>query len=237
MGYFQKEKAKRLAEKMATTAASPNHKDASQPHAGLSVYEQMLRKTNEYRSELKQLMSVDLKAARKAEIIPEFEAYIEGVLKVKNGQQDDVLMRLFAWMIDARQYEKALEILPYAIEYDFSIPDIDRTPHAFMTQQMGDDADAGNIPSSSIMQQTLDIVADLDMADPIKAKLYRYLGEAIEDEQPDQALAHFHRATQLNANIGLKTRIKKLEKTLNQQTENNTDAEKKQTQPEPDQTD
>ena len=88
-------KARALAAKAAANAPE-GHLTAG------SAYELMLYKLAEDRRRLKQIQSVKQKIALKAEILPEYQDWIDGVLSAGKGAQDDVLTTLLVWCIDVR---------------------------------------------------------------------------------------------------------------------------------------
>ena len=75
-----------------------------------SGYDLMLLQLAEDRRRLKGVQSTVKKAEIKVELLPKYAAWAEGVLAAGGAQQDDVLMYVMLWRIDAGDYAGALEI-------------------------------------------------------------------------------------------------------------------------------
>jgi hypothetical protein len=76
-----------------------------------TAYELMLMKMAEDRRRLKQIQSAEHKAVVKREILPDYVPWVDGVLAAGKGGQDEVLMTVMLWRIDAGDYS-ARWILP-----------------------------------------------------------------------------------------------------------------------------
>ena len=66
-----------------------------------SGYDLMLLQLAEDRRRLKGVQSTVKKAEIKVELLPKYSAWAEGVLAAGGTQQDDVLMYVMLWRIDA----------------------------------------------------------------------------------------------------------------------------------------
>ncbi|MGU7800556.1 phage terminase small subunit, partial [Escherichia coli] len=80
-----------------------------------SGYDLMLLQLAEDRRRLKGVQSTVKKAEIKVELLPKYAAWAEGVLAAGGAQQDDVLMYVMLWRIDAGDYAGALEIGRHAL--------------------------------------------------------------------------------------------------------------------------
>lgn len=69
-----------------------------------SGYDLMLLQLAEDRRRLKGVQSTVKKAEIKVELLPKYAAWAEGVLAAGGAQQDDVLMYVMLWRIDAGDY-------------------------------------------------------------------------------------------------------------------------------------
>lgn len=58
------------------------------------------------------------------------------------------------------------------------------------------------------------LLADQDMPDQVRARLHKALGLAQSESQPQEALAQFLRALQLDENVGVKKLIEQLERQI-----------------------
>jgi len=91
--------------------------------AAANQYELMLAKLAEDRRRLHDVQSVERKIDVKRQLLPEYQAWIDGVLEGASGQQDDVLMTVFVWAIDIGDYATAIKIARYALPAKLTMPD------------------------------------------------------------------------------------------------------------------
>eukprot|EP01034_Spumella_vulgaris_P018455 gene18455-23578_t len=85
----------------------------------------MLRLTHDLQR-LKQIQSIELKIAAKAEMLPEYRNWVVGLLhaaeQTGRGVQDDVLPTVMIWLIDTGQYHDAMPLIEYVLAYDIALP-------------------------------------------------------------------------------------------------------------------
>lgn len=214
-----------------TAAAESAAAAVDNPLALANGYELMLAKLANDRRRLKDVQSMELKAELKRELLPEYVPYVEGVLAAGAGVQDDVLMTVLIWRIDAGDSAGALEIARYAIAHRLSLPDqYQRTTATLIAEEVADAAkrarDGGQKADVATLQAVLELTSDQDMPDQVRAKLHKELGLAIGGgltfDPPTSeliasgtaALDHLKRAMQLNDKVGVKKEIEKLEREL-----------------------
>ncbi|HJW26422.1 MAG TPA: terminase endonuclease subunit [Rhodocyclaceae bacterium] len=209
-------KAHFLRVSAAALAVAP----AVSPNA--SQYELMLAKLAEDRRRLKDVQSIERKAEVKRQLLPEYAPWIEGVLAGNSGVQDDVLMTIMVWRIDIGDIAGALPLAKYAIAHKLVLPDqYQRTTACLIAEETADMALKGAITDIEALQQVLDLTADEDMPDEVRAKLYKAIGYALRDgamgndagsqEQLTQARDHLQRALSLHDKVGVKKDIERLE--------------------------
>lgn len=193
-----------------------------------NAYELMLLKLAEDRRRLKDVQSMERKAEVKRELLPEYVPWVEGVLSGQLGVQDDVLMTVMVWRIDAGDYTGALEIARYAIEHKLTMPDqYKRTTACLIAEEMADAAlkahDAGAVLIVEPLQETAGITAEEDMPDEVRAKLYKAIGYAMSGNKTmlGTALEFMKRALGLHDKVGVKKDIEKLERELKNSTDAN----------------
>jgi tetratricopeptide (TPR) repeat protein len=210
-----------------TSAATSKAAEEVSTRKDATQYELMLYKLAEDKRRLHDVQSMERKAEVKREILPEYAPWVEGVLQGQQGVQDDVLMTVMVWRIDAGDYLGALEIARYAIKHKLSMPDqYKRTTACLIAEEMADMAikahDGGIAFNVEPLQQTAEITAEEDMPDEVRAKLYKAIGYAMSSEKPlwNKALEYFKRALNLHDKVGVKKDIEKLERDL----KNSTDA-------------
>jgi hypothetical protein len=186
-----------------------------------TAYEMMLLKLAEDKRRLKDVQSMERKAEVKRELLPEYEPWVEGVLQGCLGVQDDVLMTVMVWRIDAGDYAGAIEIARYAIQHKLSMPDqYKRTTACLIAEEMADAAlkahDAGAVLVVEPLQEVAEITAEEDMPDEVRAKLYKAIGYAMSGNKTmiGSALDFMRRALGLHDKVGVKKDIERLEREL-----------------------
>lgn len=206
----------------ASAAAEPG---GSLEHA--SGYELMMHKLRQDRSRLKRLESQAAKIELKRELLPDYMPYIEGALQGR-GAQDEVLMTVMVWRIDAGDWSGALEIAEYALRYKLDLPDqFGRNLPCLIAEEFADQAARGEGVPCNLLIATDRLLADKDMPDQVRAKLAKAIGYAylamleagIEDEAEQHqlrklALEQFQRALRLHDKAGVKKDIERLEREL-----------------------
>lgn len=211
-----------LRHQAAAHAASADTGDSL---ASASAYELMLAKLAEDRRRLKGIQSIEGKAKLKFELLPDYAPWIQGVLENGRGSQDDVLMTVMIWFLDAGIWRGALEIAEYALAYKLIMPDqYQRTVATAVAEEIAEQAikllviaDHPAIDVGALLHVER-LVADHDMPDEVRAKLHKAIGYALR-ESPDfeeklKALEHLQRALQLNDKAGVKKDIEQLEREL-----------------------
>lgn len=208
-----------------TSAASSKAAEGISTRKDANQYELMLYKLAEDKRRLHDIQSMERKAEVKRELLPDYAPWVEGVLQGQQGVQDDVLMTVMIWRIDAGDYVGALEIARYAIKHKLSMPDqYKRTTACLIAEEMAEMAikahDGGMAINAEPLQQAAEITAEEDMPDEVRAKLYKAIGYAMSSEKPllSKALDYFKRALNLHDKVGVKKDIEKLERELKNST-------------------
>jgi tetratricopeptide (TPR) repeat protein len=207
----------RAAAAKAAGAAEPNR-----PQNG-EQYELMAAALWEARRTLKGIKSVQAKIEKKRELLPEFDAYVAGVLEGGNGAQDDVLMSVLVWRIDVGDLAGALDIAEYAMRHQLQTPDrYERDTASLIAEEIADQAlrmlaedGADAAALADILERAQAITNAHDMHDEIRAKLHKAHGYALRDMGSlADALPQLRRALALNERVGVKKDIEKLEREL-----------------------
>ncbi|WP_019646952.1 phage terminase small subunit [Novispirillum itersonii] len=173
--------------------------------------------------ELKQTKSLQRKLAYKGKVLPEYAAYVSGVLAANQPVPDPVVLQIFIWRIDTGDFAGALEIARWAMAHGIALPDgigFKRTLPEVLIEEMAEIA-LGGITAGAAdpdliapLEEALALVADVDMADEIRAKAHKAAGRLRADTDPARALAHLEQANTLNPSCGVKGDIKALQKAL-----------------------
>ncbi len=185
-----------------------------------TAYEKMLFLLARHKKDLKLIQSTEKKAAYKKSILPDYLPWIEGTLKTGTGKQDNVLMTWLVWAIDCQQFNLALTIADYAIHQQLKLPEpFTRTLGTMLAEEFSDQAKTAQLAKQpfevSYLARVAELVADEDMPDESRARLYREWGLLQMANDPTKALAILERALQLNPQIGVKGEVRKLRKQLN----------------------
>jgi len=170
---------------------------------------------------LKSTQSMERKAEIKREILPKYAEYVAGVLEAGQGAQDDVLMRVMLWRIDAGDLAGAIAIAKYAIKHGLTPPDqFERGTAAIIAEEVADQAlkqlEAEDVDRTALLLHLIDVellTRDTDMHDQIRAKLHKALGYACRATgQLEDAQVNLERALSLNDRIGVKKDLERLER-------------------------
>ncbi|MGO2242736.1 MAG: phage terminase small subunit [Halomonas sp.] len=174
---------------------------------------------------LKSTQSMERKAEIKREILPKYAEYIAGALEAGQGAQDDVLMRIMLWRIDAGDLAGAIAIAKYAIKHGLTPPDqFERGTAAIIAEEVADQAlkqlDEEGVDITALLVHLIDVellTRDADMHDQIRAKLHKALGYACRATgQLEDAQTNLERALALNDRIGVKKDLERLEREIKQ---------------------
>lgn len=181
-------------------------------------YDLMLLQLNEDRRRLKGIQSTVTKAQVKIEVLPKYAAWAEGVLSADGAQQDDVIMYVMLWRIDAGDYAGALTIGRHALKHGWVMPVGKRNTATVLTEEMADAAKAAMLAGTpfdaDLLLQTLEAVDGEDMPDQSRARLHKSIGWVQTESNPVSALNHLKHALQLDERCGVKKDIEQLERKL-----------------------
>ena len=223
MGVFQK----RQAEKLALAAA----KNTDAPISDSDIHKKLMAEMALHLQDLKQVKSHQTRADKKRGFIKHYDSYVDGVLAADTDGQDSLLMHIFVWAVDIAEYETALLMLDYIIRHDLAMPaGFERDAASFAAEQLSQSAlqatksaakSAANIPPFSTIETLIELTENCDMHDQIRAKLLYAAAETLfassDHEAADKILGFYNAALDLNPKLGIKQKIKALEKTINEQ--------------------
>ena len=184
-----------------------------------SNYDMLNLKLVEDRRTLHSIQSILGKIAKKSELLPHYDDWINATLSTGTGKSDPLLTTLMLWHIDVGNFERGLDIADYALKHGLTMPDHhQRTLATVIAEEVADTAkrlmlaeqpfDEGQVLRASTM------TADQDVPDQVRAKLAKIIGELTEDANPELALAQYKTAIKHDAKSGVKGSIKRLEKQL-----------------------
>ena len=216
----------RVTAALAAEAAGP-----ADTMEGLNAYEVQLAALLQDRLRLKQVQSTEGKCELKAQILPAYAPYVQGVLEAGAGAQDEVLVTVMLWHIDAGTFADALPIAEYVLKHDLKMPDrFNRTAGTVVAEEVAEAAlkafKAGSQFDVTILAKTEALTAEHDMPDPARAKLHLAMGKAaalqVKEDTPDAtdvvwleaAKRHLARAIELHSNCGGKKDLERVDRLL-----------------------
>lgn len=197
-----------------------------------TAYELQLAQLHQHRLRLKDLQSVEKKVEVKRALLPEYDAYLDGVLQARPGTQDDVLTTLLVWHIDAGSYRRALQLAEYALAFKLTPPDSYQRDLATIVQdEVGEAIANGKLQGPEAVEvahAAIELTAGADTPDQAKAKLFKaaawaHLGKTSTNDVDVKAsslkacklaLPLLQRALQLDSRVGVKKDIERLERRL-----------------------
>jgi len=226
MSFASKHMERTLAKKAAAAAATD---DSDETMEGRTIYEQMLAQLQTHAAELKKIQSTEDKIELKRKYVPDYDAYVDGILAADSAVQDDVLMQLMVWRLDIGQFVQAYEIATHALEHGLVLPErFKRDLATYLAEEfaeaviLADGREDADVPSEVLLRQLLEDLSEKDMPDQVRAKLHKAIGfrlQATGDaEKMLTAIDHFDRALQLNPKVGLKKRKEQLVRELDKKT-------------------
>lgn len=164
-----------------------------------------------------QLNNIQSKAARieaKRAMLPEYSAYIDGVLAADGGAQDDIVTTVMLWRLDTGDWDGAIAIAAYAMRHDLQMPfGWSRTLPATVAELVAEGAIAEPVPAMlDTLRQVMELTSDRDMHDQVRAKLYKAMGLIVKETDPAVAIENFEAALALHPNCGVKAELSRLKK-------------------------
>jgi len=208
--HFQRTLAARQAGAGATAAPVPA--------GGVSMADRMLALLRMHQVQLKAIQSRTAKIAAKRDWIDQYTPYVEGVLSADAGGQDEVVVTMMVWRLDIEDWPRALEIAAYALRHELVMPErFSRDLATTVLEEIADAALARPAPDPALaepLDAALELVADHDMPDEVRAKAHRALGLIAADTDPARALDHFESALAYDPKVGVKVQLTRLRKAL-----------------------
>lgn len=152
--------------------------------------------------------------------INKYREYLEEYMAAKETHDNNVLFNCMVWACDVEQWDWAIELCDYAIETQQKQPENWRRSHVEIVADAAFKACEKVFKSGEKMPKLwLDIFNRLIekqwlIDDDLFARYLKIEGEIIKETEPQKALEYFKRAQDLKPDIGVKGRIKELEKTV-----------------------
>lgn len=143
---------------------------------------------------LSDIQSIEKKIARKAELLPKYDDWCEGVMDAARTAedagkligQDDVLVQTMIWAIDTGDAERALPRARLVLRHGMELPSrFERTVGCMIAEEFAETAmktmnsDQAHVPDPRLLLEIAELTEDRDMPDQARAKLHKALGMAI----------------------------------------------------------
>lgn len=213
-----------------TMAERRGEGDTERSYAELSVYENMLHRLRADKSQLSNIQGNDRKAEYKISVLPNYQAWIDGVLESKTGVADEVFITTMIWHIDAGLYAEALKMADYAIQFNLPLPDnYNRTLATVIVDEICDWSltvkASGKqdeiIASLDELMELERITVQSDMPDGARAKLFKVIGLTLREDEKQKAAAldYLQRAILADKDVGVKKDIEQLLRAVNKKAE------------------
>lgn len=105
----------------------------------------------------------------------DFDGWIAGVLEADSGEPDEIVSTMLAWNVDAGNFDHALVLAAYALKHGLKMPDqFNRSVPEFLMDEFSKAAAAGKMANApALLEQVIDLTADVDAHDQPRAKLYQ----------------------------------------------------------------
>lgn len=202
--------------------AERHGKTDEQSDTARTAHEQIMHRLRMDQSALKRVQSDQAKAAMKRQLLPHYEGWIEGTIDGDSGRQDEVIVTLMVWAIDAGDYALAARIGRYVVTHGLLMPDrfnrtaatvlVDEICDPILVQVKADDT-TDVTPYLTVLDDVADFTAGSDMPDVVRAKLCKARAFALRNgttEEQTTALALLRQALTLDAGAGVKKEIERL---------------------------
>ncbi|MDS0888757.1 phage terminase small subunit [Raoultella ornithinolytica] len=202
--------------------AERHGKTDEQSDTARTAHEQIMHRLRMDQSALKRVQSDQAKAAMKRQLLPHYEGWIEGTLDGDSGRQDEVIVTLMVWAIDAGDYALAVRIGRYVVVHGLLMPDrfnrtaatvlVDEICDPILVQVKADDT-TDVTPYLAVLDEVAEFTAGSDMPDVVRAKLCKARAFALRNgttEEQITALELLRQALTLDAGAGVKKEIDRL---------------------------
>ncbi|RMP59444.1 hypothetical protein ALQ18_01372 [Pseudomonas marginalis pv. marginalis] len=162
-------------------------------------------------------------ALKREELLPKYQEYVQRYCESGLNFPNRVAVQVMVWLFDTAQFEDALELADFLMEQGQQMPErFKRDIQTFVADAVCEWAYAEYNANRSPEPYLSDLLPRVDgewqLTEQIPSKYHKLIGmRAMEAEQWETALKHLERSTELYAQAGNDTRIKKVRKVLAKQ--------------------
>lgn len=219
----------------AATAGSPAVAPPPSRAATTAAAQVAMRLAHDLRR-LKQIKAISLKIAAKREMLPEYAAWVEGLLsgaaQAGAGASGDVLPTIMVWKIDVGDYAGALPLAEHVLRHKIALPQrYERDAPTLVTELIAEAAikaqAAGEPFDLAVLERVEAMVDGIDMHDQVRAKLMKAIGAELDRTASHPANADAYtlavlqrsraallEAQSLHDRVGVKSILRGVEKRL-----------------------
>ncbi|WP_151713563.1 phage terminase small subunit [Acinetobacter bereziniae] len=219
MGHARNHRQRVLAEQSAKT------NEFGETRQDVSIYQLQLVELKNDQSLLSNIKSDESRALAKAQLIPKYMPYVEGILAADRKVDDKIVTTIMLWCLDAGWFEQGLHIADFALKHGLDMPDsFSRDTPSIVAEEIANAAlskiKAGESFDLNVLKTAETLTESFDLHDPIRAKLFCAIGKtymANEDYVP--AIEYMKKAIAKKDNVGCKQDLERTEKLLAKQLE------------------
>ena len=161
---------------------------------------------------------------KREELLPKYQEYVQRYCESGLNFPNRVAVQVMVWLFDTAQFEDALELADFLMEQGQQMPERfkRRDIQTFVADAVCEWAYAEYTAKRSPEPYLSDLLPLVDgvwnLTEQIPSKYHKLIGmRAMEAEQWETALKHLERSTELYAQAGNNTRIKRVRKALEKQ--------------------
>lgn len=179
-------------------------------------YAMMMTKLESDKRRLKGIQSRARKVEVKKELLPDYDAWIDGALLRDCNFQDDVLMTLMVWHFDTASISRGLDIAAFALSHGLNLPGhFQRTLSCLIAEEVADLAlsTEGAIAFEDL-HRAFALTEGEDMPDEVRAKLMKAIGLSLEHSDPISAYCWLDKAYTYDRGVGVKKDLTRIGKAM-----------------------
>lgn len=156
------------------------------------------------------------KVAYKKERIGHYMPWVKGLIEGDQGHEDKILQYMLVWSVDIGDIEQFLMIAEYMSKHDLN-PPFETKLASFVSDNAREQIAAMSIDEALAIESFL---SDKDVNEKTHAQFLRLLGEKLlESDEPtievaEEVEAFWARALELDQDVGVKTKLKALTKSI-----------------------
>ncbi|XVO86090.1 phage terminase small subunit [Pseudomonas palleroniana] len=161
---------------------------------------------------------------KREELLPKYQEYVQRYCESGLNFPNRVAVQVMVWLFDTVQFDDALELADFLMEQGQQMPERfkRRDIQTFVADAVCEWAyaeyNAGRSPEPYLSDLLPRVDGEWQLTEQIPSKYHKLIGmRAMEAEQWQTALKHLERSTELYAQAGNDTRIKKVRKALAKQ--------------------